>query len=317
MATLGEPFDVSWTVTNTGSVPADAAWQDGVYISGTSGFDPATAELLTTVNAPSTLAAGASYTSATTVNLPSLPAGNYDLYFLADSNNDQGKINASTDNVAAAAIAVSGPSLAVTINTSPTTAVAGNDDSVELAWTVTNNSSSDAMATWSDEVYLSATPSLNLSGYDTTYWDLGGFNEPLAGALTAGGSYTQDRTVTIPSVPSAGTYYLFVDANNYGSQPVTSTVGETASAAISLTLPAVDLVVTQAAPSATNLLAGGNYTLSYTVQNQGTDTANSDSWTDYVYLSSKQTLDNSAVEVGVYYYAPAVRWRPAAPIRPR
>jgi hypothetical protein len=301
-AVLGEPFDVSWTVTNTGSVPADAAWQDGVYISGTSGFDPATAQLLTTVTAPSALAAGASYTSATTVNLPSLPAGNYDLYFLADVNDAQGKVNASTDNLAVAAIAVSGPSLAVTINSSSATAVAGNNDSVEIAWTVTNNSTSDAMASWSDEVYLSSTPSLNLSDYDATYWDLGGFSEPLAGALTAGNSYTQDRTVTIPSVPAAGTYYLIVDANSYGSQSVTSTAGETASAAISLTLPAVNLVVTQAAPSASSLLAGGSYTLSYSVQNQGTTAANSEYWDDEIYLSSKQTLDSSAVAVGYYYY---------------
>jgi hypothetical protein len=302
-AVLGAPFTVSWTVTNTGSVPAASSWQDGVYISGTSGFDPATAQLLTTVTAPSTLAAGASYTTATTVTLPSLAAGNYDLYFVADNNNDQGKINASIDNVASSPITVTGPNFSVKINSAPAAAVASGNNSIELSWTVTNNSATDAMGTWSDAIYLSPTPTLNLSNYDTTYWELGDFNKPLAGPLNAGGSYTELHSMTIPVVPAAGTYYLIVEANYYGSQPVTSTANETASAAISLTLPAVNLVVTTATPSATALVAGGSYTVDYTVQNQGSDPATASDWYDEIFLSSKQTFDNSASYVGEYYYS--------------
>ncbi len=299
---LGQSFDVSWTVTDQGSVRADAAWQDGVYVSSTPAFDPNTATFLTFADAPSALAAGGSYTSAAAVTLSSMPAGNYYLLFVADINNDQGKLNESVDNVASVPISVTGPDLTVAINSASASAVAGNKAKVAVDWTVTNNSSAAAADTWTDAVYLSKTPALDLSNY-TSYWALQSFNEPLVGPLAAGASYTQDRTVTIPNVASAGgTYYLIVIANQGESQPVTSTAGTTASTPISLTLPAVNLVVTQVASPPSGVVAGGSYTINYTVQNQGGDPANEAQWTDVIYLSNTTSVNSSAIEVGAYSF---------------
>ena len=301
-AILGSPFNVSWTVTNTSSVPAKAAWQDAVYVSSSPTFDPLTATLLTSVNAPSTLAAGASYTSAATVNLPSMPAGTAYLYFVADVNNEQGKLNESVDNVASSPISVSGPNLAVAIDSAPASAVVGNNAELALSWTVTNNSSTDAVSFWSDNVYLSTSPTLNLNNF-SSYTNLGDVNEPVAGPLAAGGSYTQNRTFTVPNFGSgAGAYYLVVATNQDGEHPVTGTAGETASSPINVTLPAVNLVVTQVTPPASNLIAGGNYTLGYTVQNQGSDAAAEADWNDTIYLSGKQTLDSTAIAIGTYNF---------------
>lgn len=79
----------------------------------------------------------------------------------------------------------------------------GDNDKIALSWTVANNSTVDAMGAWSDEVYLSTTPTPNFSSY-SSYWNLGDFRPPLNGPLVASGSYTQDKTLTIPGVP-AGT----------------------------------------------------------------------------------------------------------------
>ncbi len=232
-----------------------------------------------------------------------MPAGSYYLFFVADVNNNQGKINESVDNVAASPISVSGPDLTVALNSPPSTAVTGDNDKIALSWTVANNSTVDAMGAWSDEVYLSTTPTPNFSSY-SSYWNLGDFRPPLNGPLVASGSYTQDKTLTIPGVPAgAGTYYLVVFIDQYGEQPVTSTATDMASTPISLTLPAVNLAVTQATPSTTNLLAGGSYTLAYSVQNQGSDPAEVESWTDSIYLSSRQSYDSSALFVGDYFYS--------------
>ena len=105
---LGSPFIVSWTVTNQGSVAANAGWEDAVFVSSSSNFDPVTATLLTTMAAPSSLAAGASYTQNTTIKLPSMPAGQQYLFFVADRNNDQGETNES-NNVASKSITVFRP----------------------------------------------------------------------------------------------------------------------------------------------------------------------------------------------------------------
>ena len=193
--------------------------------------------------------------------------------------------------------------------------MAGNGVSVPLTWTVTNNSSADAVNAWADTVYLSSSQTLNLSN-SSTYWELGTFNEPInvdgdvAAYLNAGASYTNAQQVTIPNVNAAGTYYFVVvaDSNYYYSagysfngQPVTSTANATATATVGVTLPNVTLTVKSATPNPATVVAGNTLSLSWTVQNQGTSTAGG-YWYDYVYLSSKQTLDKTATYLGSYYY---------------
>ncbi len=292
-AVLDEPFNVSWTVTNSGSVAANASWEDAVFVSNSSTFDPQAATPLTTVDAPSALAAGASYTSNATVTIThNLPAGQYYLYFVADRNNDQGQSN-EADKVYQVPLTVSGPALSVNIDSAPASAVAGSGTELGVSWTVTNDSSSDAMGTWHDNVYLSTQPTLNLAA-PGTYWSLASAAAPLAGPLPSQSSYTQSLNVAIPSVPTAGTYYLVVEASADGGQAETDTSLSEASSSIVLSLPAVNLEVTSANVSSATVVAGSSVALNYTVTNQGT-AATSTTWNDDVYLSNSPTLNASSM----------------------
>ena len=314
-AVLGQAFNLSWTVTNSGTVAATASWEDAVFISSSANFDPKTATLLTTINAPISLAAGASYTLGDTVKLPSMAAGSYHLFVVADRENDQGKTNESIDNIVLTPLSVTGPALTLQINSTPSAVVAGNGASASVSWTVTNSSSVDAVDPWYDAVYLSTSPTVNLNS-SSSYWSLGTFSEPFnsqgygaQGYLNAGSSYTNTQQVVIPTVPAAGTYYFVVEADsNYSSyqgdiqgQSVTTSANATASASVALTLPNVALAVVSATPSPTSVVAGNTVSLMWTVQNQGADTAGG-SWYDEVYISSKQTLDKTATVIGTYYY---------------
>ncbi len=291
-AQLGSPFNVAWTVANQGSVAANAAWEDAVFVSSSSTFDPTTARLLTTVNAPKSLAAGASYTSNATLNLPSLAAGNYFLYFVADRNNDQGESGKSTNNVVQKALAVTGPNLTVTINSSPTAAIAGNDDLLPVSWTISNQTTIDAMGTWEDSIYLSTTPTL-VTGTGNS-WLLGSSNEPISGPLNSQSSYTVLKDLTIPGAVLAGSYFVAVETNQpQFAQAETDITDDSASAPITITLPAVTLTVTSGQAAQASVVAGENVALTYVVKNTGTAPAKS-SWYDDIYYSTKNTFDSSA-----------------------
>ena len=182
----------------------------------------------------------------------------------------------------------SGLDLSVTA-TAPSTAVAGDNVSIPVSWTVTNTSSVDALATWYDEVYLSTTPSGNSGVLDY----LGSFQQPGNVPLAAGASYTSNQNVVIPSL-AAGNYYLIVSAD-YSGQAIVNPAQSSIALPISITEPDVDLVVTQAtAPLSAVEGNGHSIALSWTVKNQGTDTANNAFWDDAVYLSDKSTLDSTA-----------------------
>ncbi len=314
-AILGQAFNLSWTVTNTGSAGATASWEDGVFISSSATFDVKTATQIGTVNAPTILGVGESYTVSVAQNLPSMPAGTYHIFVVADRLNDQGQNNESVDNIDSATISVTGPALSLTINSAPATTVAANGVNFPVTWTVKNISTVDAVAAWSDTIYLSNTATLNLTN-SSSYKVLGSFNEPInpngfqsQGYLAAGASYTNTQLVPVPNLP-AGSYFLFVvaDSSYFYSptsgtgQAVTSTANATASTPVSLTVPDVKLVVKSATPSVTTVSAGTTMNLTYTVQNQGTAAAGS-TWLDEVYISSKSTFDSTASSIGAFFFS--------------
>ncbi len=186
---------------------------------------------------------------------------------------------------------MSGPDLTISA-TAPSTAVASNNASIPVSWTVTNSSSEDALSRWYDAVYLSSTPTLSGSIY--TY--LASYGRPGSGPLIAGASYTLNENLTIPNV-AAGDYYLIFSADYASSQAVTNPADGLVALPITLTAPAVDLVLTQAtAPASAVVGNGDSISVSWTVQNQGAEAAN-DYWYDAVYLSASATLDDTATQL--------------------
>ena len=103
----------------------------------------------------------------------------------------------------------------------------------------------------------------------------------------------------MPSAP-AGSYHLIfaTDQSSAGGttppQAVTNLADTTTAVPITVTEPNVDLVMTGASVSSPIVVGdGGAISVSWTVQNQGTDTANNP-WSDAIYLSTQPTLTSGA-----------------------
>ena len=172
------------------------------------------------------LAAGASYTHTAQVTLSPGEAtsnGNYYLFVVADYRQQQLQIDRSQD-AASQAIAITAPDLAVQ---SPVTApaAAAFGATVTASWTVTDTGSAAAEEAWSDGIYFSTKSTLDSSATFLTSVPAGS-SSPLA----AGASYTHSAQVTLPLTANSanGTYYILVQANYLGTQPVADTTNATA-----------------------------------------------------------------------------------------
>jgi RHS repeat-associated protein len=284
---VGETINVTWDVTNQGTVAANADWYDSVYISDDATFDSSDQFLSYRWSGSNTpLAAGASYTGSLNVTLPTTATGDRYLLFVADNynyyyyNNNQGETN-ENDNVYAVPINISAADLTIDSATAPSKVIAG--ETVELSWTVTNQGTGQAAQDWSDRVYLSTNNTLD--GSDTLL-----SSESIAAQtpLAAGSSYSITKNIAL-STNTIGQRYLIFTADGSGNQGETNESNNTKVVAINFVAP--DLVVSDATvPTMGNL--GSSVAVSWTVTNQSTTDAPS-AWSDYVYLSNDNVLDGS------------------------
>ncbi len=190
-----------------------------------------------------------------------------------------------------ASYTVSLPDL-VTSAVNPSSSSASLGDTLNVGWTVTNSGTAPAVGPWTDNVYLSTTPTL---GAAPIY--LGSFAAETGGALAAGGSYTGQATVQIPFSSSlmAGTYYLVVltDAGGVVNESVLTT--QQSSAAITLAVPPPpDLTASGVSTSSTSAQPGQSETVTWSVENVGGSPATG-SWTDDVYLAPNGTLTGATL----------------------
>ena len=291
------PVSVSWTVQNNGSDPANNSWSDAIYLSTSQELD-SSATLLTTMPAhQGPLGPGQSYTFSFSGNgFPNTPTGTMYILFEADYDNTQGEIN-PTNSVFPVKVLLTSPGdvdLGVTATAPAQATVGGN---IPVQWTVTNSGAAAANGQWQDSVYLSNQPSVNAS---SILLDSQQNQEPLA----PGASYTQTDNVNLPTIPvnqlGTGSYYIVVVTNADNGQAVSPTDTDlTASSAIQLSYPNVDLTVTS--PSApTTATAGSSIQLSYTVENKGSDPTTNSNWTDAVYLSTSPTVNPYATLLGTF-----------------
>jgi len=210
----GTAFNLSWTVKNQGDVAASSASiADQVYYSTSATFDASAVALGNAYLRPNSgtpIASGASYTQTVAATLPStLPLGVYYLYVKTDANNTQAEFN-ETNNVSAPfTVSSDKPDLVVTTFSGPTATVVPGD-LFSLSWTVKNQGTVPAGASFiEDQVYYSTS-----STFDTSAVALGNayprpnLNTPIA----AGASYTQTVSAALPGSLAPGTYYLYVTA---------------------------------------------------------------------------------------------------------
>ncbi|MFM2004219.1 MAG: hypothetical protein RI963_3645, partial [Planctomycetota bacterium] len=215
----GQAFEISYTVQNFGGVtpPAQAAWDDLVYLSRDRFLDLRSDRFLGQVRHTTGLAGGASYTQRRSFQAP---AGfddeteEYYLFVITDPvrNQPRGSVFELTteynnDRATSTPIVFELPpptDLQVTQVTVP--AIVKSGEPITVGWTVTNMSDKEsAEGQWFDTLYLSS---------DAT-WDIG--DAPLGrlsftGKLAPGEKYTQTLT-TLPPAVTPGQYRVIARAD--------------------------------------------------------------------------------------------------------
>lgn len=291
----GQPFEVSWIVTNEGEIATDTPfWNDDIQLSP----DPFFINDVSVLGSASNTAAlppGESYAQKATVTLPDGLAGTHYIRVFANASGFQEELTRD-NNTAFTTLEIEltpPPDLQITQFTTPFNAF--SEGVIQVSWTITNEGEGAASFEngWSDALYLSSSES---------------FNPELAKILTnrfsqqildPGTSYSDTVTVPLPTGIS-GVYYLHLvtDAADvlFENDAETNNVALSDPLTITLT-PPPDVVVTEVSvpPS---FEAGTTIQVLWTVENQGPGQVDGKSWQDQLYLSTSAELDlDEAIEL--------------------
>ncbi|MBE9168127.1 tandem-95 repeat protein [Pleurocapsales cyanobacterium LEGE 06147] len=305
--TLGESVEVSWTVANSGNGETINDFRyDAIYLSRDTTYNPDEDASLIAVYRNNSLAAGNSQTFSTNIaiggyhlnwangtnNDRNLLEGDWYLLFVTDAYDNQLESD-ETNNVTAVEIQLNATDLAITNVVAPTSASV--HDTISITWTVENLGDISAFGYWGDEIYLS----------DDEYFDynddvyLGyGEREDYTVPLALGDSYTLSREVALPNTEPGSRYLLFVvdTYNDLGETDETNNV-----IAVPIEISGVDTNLSIKATAPTTAALGESIAVSWTVTNSGSQAASAN-WSDYVYLSDDEYLDNSDTYI-TYQYA--------------
>src|SRR5262249_20144263 len=168
--------------------------------------------------------------------------------------------------------------------TAVTGAAAGQPrQTVTVNWTEANAGQADAHGPWNDRIYLSLAGTLNNATHLATVAHSGG--------LAAGTSEDRSANVTLPLQPDGAYRFVVVaDADNAVFESDETNNLRASNVALQLGHPALQAGITSAPATATS---GDIVTVQWSVGNGGTADALG-TWTDRLYVSTKNTLDASA-----------------------
>ena len=197
-ASAQQAVSVSWTVKNQGTGPALGQWTDQIYLSPTPTCC-AGATLVATVNVAPGTPVGGSYTSSATVNIPAVAAGTYSLIVIADAFGARSEGDESNNRLARP-VTVTTPDLTPVALFGPL--ITGPGQSVSVSWTVKNQGTGPAVRGWTDTIYVSPNPTCCAGATSLASVSSGP-------GLSAGATYSQSHTITVPHV-TAGTYYWLI-----------------------------------------------------------------------------------------------------------
>ncbi len=303
-AIMGETIAIDYTVENTGPGPAGGTtWVDRFYLSADMELGTGDSFLLSTLITDGLpLGSGENYSRTQDVPLIAGGPGAQYLLVVTDAANAQGESD-NTNNVRAIPLTTTAPDLIVSAATAPELATL--QQTIEVSFTVTNDSGVPAPAEWIDSIEIGDQPSGGITSFlfsesSTPYI-------PLA----PGASIERTVEITIPGSLSPGVKYLrFVtDSANGVRQPETNENNNTFVVEIEIVQNDANLEVTEfSAPSA--IVLGEDFTIDWTVSNTGTAVAPA-SWLDRVYLSDDETLDAGDLLLGQQSSLPFIPLDPA------
>jgi subtilase family serine protease len=289
----GSSVNVRLEVANRGAGPTlTDRWTDAVYLSEDALLDPMTDIRLRSFRREGTLARAGTYVVADNVALPQDRFGDYFLIAVTDVDDQVYEHVMEMNNRAVIPISITltpPPDLVATDVQVPASANSG--ETVEVRWTVRNEGPGPTAAKqWTDRVYLSDSEVFDPS----TVLPLAAYMRN--GALPVDGGYDASVRVTLPNGIS-GVRHVFVmaDADSlvfehlYGDNNV-----ERAPTTLNVTLaPWADLVPGPVEVAGT-LQAGSRIRVSWSARNTGAAAATG-SWTDRIFLSHTQQLNESAI----------------------
>ena len=162
---------------------------------------------------------------------------------------------------------------------------------IPVTYTLHNAGNLAAAAPWVDQIYLSASATLDTNAILLA-------TVPHTASLAAGSQFSGQTTVTLPLRQglAPGTYHLFVVADGTNQVVEANESNNTASTTITLAYPPLPDLATSHIAAPAEGWSGRAITVSWTVANQGS-AATQGTWTDDVYLSSDGTT-NSEVLLG-------------------
>jgi hypothetical protein len=286
----GGTVPVTWQVSNLGFNPTKATgWTDRIYFSADTVYD-AGDRLMGAVGHSGVLGLDEGYEGQANVALPRDLSGSYWVFVRTDADGAVWESDEDDNRGRAPGLVVvtltPWPDLQVTEGSVVAEGEAG--ETVPLSWTVSNwGAGSAGGQSWTDRVYVSSEP--NWGGSLRALTAQGN-----PAGLESGESYTRTTTMKLPTDLS-GTQYVYViaDASNRVYEHTDNGNNGLEIGTLEVTpYPPVDLEVTEVtAPDSS--ASGRSVTVSWTVENVGSGTTLSSSWSERVYLSADSLLDGS------------------------
>ncbi|MDH4460968.1 MAG: CARDB domain-containing protein [Flectobacillus sp.] len=278
---------IQWNTTNNGAITALPSWQENIYISNDAIFNLNTDPMVGSITRNTAINSLSSTVGQQSVNIPStLQEGNYYFFVKTDAYDGIYENPDETNNIspASSVIRVINTDLRPTLFNVPATAQ--SEQSIVVQWKVKNDSRGNLINnTWNDKVYLSSN-----NTFEPTDLLLG--STQLNQLLGKGAEYNKQISITLPTGIS-GTYYLILvsDADNNIYEKLENNNIEVRPITISLA-PWADLQVsTIAAPSIDTV--GTTIKIQYSLKNAGLGNIINKSWTDNVYLSPTNNVNET------------------------
>ncbi len=284
-AASGQTMTFTWQATNQSPITASGSWLDSVYLSTTPTITSSSV-LIGSAQHNGGLSSGSTYSGSLSAALPAVPPGLY--YVLVDVDSiyqvaDQDRLN----NVLAAPaqLQISFPTLALGAPRSDSFSDADQDNYYQVSVPAGGslNVSLQSSATGSLALYVSQgsppTPSSYQQGADL--------------------ANQANQTVMVPSVPTAGTYYVL--AHSISGDAATASYTLTVTRSSGLTVSAISSYAGGNAGNVTIEIDGTNFTPNVTASLTLGATPINDSTIDFVSASQIfATFDLTGAAVGNY-----------------
>ena len=299
----GQEITLSWSVENAGAHAAYGPWTDAAWLSHDQEVDAFSDDLLASESVSAgalPLVSGGSYDIEWDVTLHDAAPGPQYILIQVDRFGQQGETDDS-NNLLVLPIDVRAPDLTIEEDdvSAPDTVLPGQAFTVN--WTVTNAGDCDALADWSDRVYLSQDMEPD-PGEDVMLanWDAGD-QSPFMG-LT---DYDASVSCTLPHDWAHPEAYLIVITDYWGHQPETDENNNARAVPIEIVLPDLEL---SWATAPTQAAVRETIDVSWRVTNLRGEVG-AQAWNDVVYLS-----EDSVWEDDDDHHLATIEIEPATPL---